>query len=211
MVDLDSNPTKLIEIVEVASSCSSRAGRDDFSIANDVAKYFAILPAIFVSTWAAHGDASGPLDKFNVMNLGTPRSAIISAIVFNALVIRCSCAGSARGALRPVARRSAAPQPPGLRLGGLVAPSSGSSSSTSSSTTSLERDGRRDDARGRLKVLLGMVAARKTYRMLQEATRGLQRTRRRDRPAGDARRAETAPVLGLEVVPGGRSSTAARR
>jgi K+-transporting ATPase ATPase B chain len=88
MVDLDSNPTKLIEIVEVGKQLLiTRGALTTFSIANDVAKYFAILPAIFVSTYAAHGATTGPLDKLNLMALGTPRSAIISAIVFNALVI----------------------------------------------------------------------------------------------------------------------------
>jgi potassium-transporting ATPase ATP-binding subunit len=86
MVDLDSNPTKLIEIVEVGKQLLiTRGALTTFSIANDVAKYFAILPAIFAATYAAGGDA--PLDKLNVMNLGTPESAIISAIIFNALLI----------------------------------------------------------------------------------------------------------------------------
>jgi K+-transporting ATPase ATPase B chain len=88
MVDLDSNPTKLIEIVEVGKQLLiTRGALTTFSIANDVAKYFAILPAIFVATYAAAGHAHGPLDKLNVMSLGTPESAIISAIVFNALII----------------------------------------------------------------------------------------------------------------------------
>ena len=88
MVDLDSNPTKLIEIVEVGKQLLiTRGALTTFSIANDVAKYFAILPAIFSATYAAHGDARGPLAALNIMGLGTPRSAIISAIVFNALVI----------------------------------------------------------------------------------------------------------------------------
>jgi K+-transporting ATPase ATPase B chain len=88
MVDLDSNPTKLIEIVEVGKQLLiTRGALTTFSIANDVAKYFAILPAMFVTVYAARGDATGPLDALNVMRLGTPRSAIISAIVFNALVI----------------------------------------------------------------------------------------------------------------------------
>ncbi|HEY7631907.1 MAG TPA: potassium-transporting ATPase subunit KdpB [Thermoleophilaceae bacterium] len=87
MVDLDSNPTKLIEIVEVGKQLLiTRGALTTFSIANDVAKYFAILPAIFVATYAAPGH-NGPLDKLNLMNLGTPRSAIISAIIFNAIVI----------------------------------------------------------------------------------------------------------------------------
>ena len=88
MVDLDSNPTKLIEIVEVGKQLLiTRGALTTFSIANDVAKYFAILPAIFAATYASGGDGEGPLDKLNIMNLGTPESAIISAIVFNALII----------------------------------------------------------------------------------------------------------------------------
>jgi K+-transporting ATPase ATPase B chain len=88
MVDLDSNPTKLIEIVEVGKQLLiTRGALTTFSIANDVAKYFAILPAIFAATYAAGAGESGPLDQLNVMDLGTPSSAIISAIVFNALVI----------------------------------------------------------------------------------------------------------------------------
>ena len=74
MVDLDSNPTKLIEIVEVGKQLLiTRGALTTFSIANDVAKYFAILPAIFAATYAAAGDVDGPLDKLNIMNLGTPR------------------------------------------------------------------------------------------------------------------------------------------
>jgi K+-transporting ATPase ATPase B chain len=87
MVDLDSNPTKLIEIVEVGKQLLiTRGSLTTFSIANDVAKYFAILPAMFAATYATAGEA-GPLDALNVMQLGTAHSAIISAIVFNALVI----------------------------------------------------------------------------------------------------------------------------
>jgi potassium-transporting ATPase ATP-binding subunit len=88
MVDLDSNPTKLIEIVEVGKQLLiTRGALTTFSIANDVAKYFAILPAIFIATYAAAGDSEGPLSKLNIMNLGTPESAIISAIIFNAIII----------------------------------------------------------------------------------------------------------------------------
>jgi K+-transporting ATPase ATPase B chain len=88
MVDLDSNPTKLIEIVEVGKQLLiTRGALTTFSIANDIAKYFAILPAIFVATYAPAGQSEGPLAKLNVMHLGTPQSAIISAIVFNAIVI----------------------------------------------------------------------------------------------------------------------------
>ena len=88
MVDLDSNPTKLIEIVEVGKQLLiTRGALTTFSIANDIAKYFAILPAIFIATYASAGQSEGPLSKLNVMDLGTPQSAIISAIIFNAIVI----------------------------------------------------------------------------------------------------------------------------
>jgi len=88
MVDLDSNPTKLIEIVEVGKQLLiTRGALTTFSIANDVAKYFAILPAIFATTYAAPGTAHGPLHVLNLMALGDPRSAILSAVIFNAIVI----------------------------------------------------------------------------------------------------------------------------
>jgi K+-transporting ATPase ATPase B chain len=89
MVDLDSNPTKLIEIVEIGKQLLiTRGALTTFSVANDIAKYFAILPAIFAATYIAAGEAGdGPLGKLNVMGLGTPESAIISAIIFNALII----------------------------------------------------------------------------------------------------------------------------
>ena len=88
MVDLDSDPTKLIEIVEVGKQLlMTRGALTTFSIANDVAKYFAIIPALFAATYAASGEETGPLESLNVMGLGTPESAIISAIVFNALII----------------------------------------------------------------------------------------------------------------------------
>jgi K+-transporting ATPase ATPase B chain len=88
MVDLDSNPTKLIEIVEVGKQLLiTRGALTTFSIANDVAKYFAILPAMFAATWAASGQTNGPLHSLNVMDLGSPRSAILSAVIFNALII----------------------------------------------------------------------------------------------------------------------------
>jgi len=88
MVDLDNNPTKLIEVVEVGKQLLiTRGALTTFSIANDVAKYFAILPAIFAYTYAEHPGERGPLDALNVMNLGTPQSAIVSAIIFNALII----------------------------------------------------------------------------------------------------------------------------
>jgi potassium-transporting ATPase ATP-binding subunit len=81
MVDLDSNPTKLIEIVEIGKQLlMTRGALTTFSIANDVAKYFAIVPAAFASTYPA-------LDTLNVMGLATPASAILSAVIFNALII----------------------------------------------------------------------------------------------------------------------------
>jgi K+-transporting ATPase ATPase B chain len=88
MIDLDSNPTKLIEIVEVGKQLLiTRGALTTFSIANDVAKYFAILPAMFATTYATAGAARGPLNQLNIMGLGTPLSAIMSAIIFNALII----------------------------------------------------------------------------------------------------------------------------
>ncbi|MGH2926129.1 MAG: potassium-transporting ATPase subunit KdpB, partial [Solirubrobacterales bacterium] len=103
MVDLDSNPTKLIEIVEVGKQLLiTRGALTTFSIANDIAKYFAILPAIFVTTWAAAGE-KGPLDALNIMSLGTPRSAILSAVIFNALIIPLLIPLSLRGVrYRPI-------------------------------------------------------------------------------------------------------------
>jgi K+-transporting ATPase ATPase B chain len=88
MVDLDNNPTKLIEVVEVGKQLLiTRGALTTFSIANDVAKYFAILPAVFAFTYATEPGKRGPLDTLNVMHLGTPKSAILSAIIFNALII----------------------------------------------------------------------------------------------------------------------------
>jgi K+-transporting ATPase ATPase B chain len=88
MVDLDSNPTKLIEICEVGKQLLiTRGALTTFSIANDVAKYFAILPAMFAFTYATKPGQRGPLNALNVMHLGDPKSAIVSAIIFNALII----------------------------------------------------------------------------------------------------------------------------
>ena len=103
MVDLDSNPTKLIEIVEVGKQLLiTRGALTTFSIANDVAKYFAILPAMFAATWAASGE-NGPLHSLNVMQLGTPESAILSAVIFNALIIPLLIPLSLRGVrYRPI-------------------------------------------------------------------------------------------------------------
>ena len=118
MVDLDSNPTKLIEIVEIGKQLlMTRGALTTFSIANDVSKYFAIIPAAFASTYPALG-------ALNVMRLATPQSAILSAVIFNALIIV---------ALIPLALRGVPYRPVGaaqlLRdnlliygVGGLVAP-----------------------------------------------------------------------------------------
>ncbi len=81
MVDLDSNPTKLIEVVETGKQMlMTRGALTTFSVANDIAKYFAIIPAVFVSTYPQLG-------ALNVMHLASPNSAILSAVIFNALLI----------------------------------------------------------------------------------------------------------------------------
>jgi K+-transporting ATPase ATPase B chain len=83
MVDLDSDPTKLIEVVEIGKQLlMTRGALTTFSIANDVAKYFAIIPALFAGTlpW---------LKRIDIMNLHSPTSAILSAVIFNALIIPC--------------------------------------------------------------------------------------------------------------------------
>jgi len=81
MVDLDSNPSKIIEVVRIGKQLLiTRGAITTFSIANDVAKYFAIIPAAFVATYPE-------LDKLNIMHLATPESAILSAVIFNALII----------------------------------------------------------------------------------------------------------------------------
>ena len=118
MVDLDSNPTKLIEVVETGKQMlMTRGALTTFSVANDVAKYFAIIPAAFVTTYPA-------LSALNVMRLASPSSAILSAVIFNALIII---------ALVPLALKGVRYRPAGaaslLRrnlaiygLGGLIAP-----------------------------------------------------------------------------------------
>jgi K+-transporting ATPase ATPase B chain len=118
MVDLDSDPTKLIEVVEVGKQLlMTRGALTTFSIANDVAKYFAILPAMFVTAYPA-------MQTLNVMHLATPQSAILSAVIFNALIII---------ALIPLALRGVAYRPRGANavlrdnvlvygLGGIVVP-----------------------------------------------------------------------------------------
>lgn len=118
MVDLDSNPTKLIEIVEIGKQLlMTRGALTTFSIANDVAKYFAIIPAMFVAAYPQ-------MNAFNVMHLATSESAILSAVIFNALVIV---------ALIPLALRGVTYQPLGASIilkrnlliygiGGLIVP-----------------------------------------------------------------------------------------
>ena len=131
MVDLDSNPTKLIEIVEIGKQLLvTRGALTTFSIANDLAKYFAILPAMFVLAYPQ-------LDRLNIMGLSSPESAILSAVIFNALIIV---------ALIPLALRGVRFSPTSAEnllrrnlltygLGGIVAPFIGMRSS--SSTTRL--------------------------------------------------------------------------
>jgi K+-transporting ATPase ATPase B chain len=121
MVDLDSNPTKLIEVVEIGKQLlMTRGALTTFSIANDVAKYFAIIPAMFLGTFPV-------LNALNIMGLRTPQSAILSAVIFNALIIV---------ALVPLALRGVTYRPAGaaalLRrnllvygVGGLIAPFAG--------------------------------------------------------------------------------------
>src|SRR6202049_4425949 len=88
MVYLDSNPTKLIEIVEIGKQLlMTRGALTTFSIANDVGKDFAIIPAMFATFYRPAGAAHGPLQALNIMALATPESAILSAIIFNALII----------------------------------------------------------------------------------------------------------------------------
>jgi potassium-transporting ATPase ATP-binding subunit len=87
MVDLDSNPTKLIEVVETGKKLlMTRGSLTTFSIANDVAKYFAIIPAMTAVLYATHGSV-GPLSALNIMHLTSPESAVLSAVIFNALII----------------------------------------------------------------------------------------------------------------------------
>jgi len=118
MVDLDSNPTKLIEIVEIGKQLLiTRGALTTFSIANDIAKYFAIIPAMFAAVFPQ-------LDSINIMRLATPESAILSAVIFNALIIVALIPLALRGVrYRPVAaadllRRNALV----YGLGGIVVP-----------------------------------------------------------------------------------------
>jgi K+-transporting ATPase ATPase B chain len=124
MVDLDSNPTKLIDIVEIGKQLLiTRGSLTTFSIANDVAKYFAIIPALFTAV-GAHGMKRSSLEALNIMQLHNPTTAILSAVIFNALVIV---------ALVPLALRGVKWRPSGAQailrrnvliygLGGIVVP-----------------------------------------------------------------------------------------
>ncbi|MFF2964144.1 potassium-transporting ATPase subunit KdpB [Streptomyces sp. NPDC057963] len=118
MVDLDSNPTKLIEIVEIGKQLLiTRGALTTFSIANDVAKYFAIIPAMFAVVYPG-------LDKLNIMQLSSPQSAILSAVVFNALIIVALVPLALKGVrYRPSSADSMLRRNLGIYgLGGLVAP-----------------------------------------------------------------------------------------
>jgi K+-transporting ATPase ATPase B chain len=128
MVDLDSDPTKLIEIVEIGKRLlMTRGALTTFSVANDVAKYFAIVPAMFAGLYIAAGAKVGPLSALDVMHLGSGRSAVLSAVIFNALIII---------ALIPLALRGVAYRPESATrvltrnlliygVGGIVAPFAG--------------------------------------------------------------------------------------
>ncbi|OEJ55271.1 potassium-transporting ATPase subunit KdpB [Streptomyces agglomeratus] len=118
MVDLDSNPTKLIEIVEIGKQLLiTRGALTTFSIANDVAKYFAIIPAMFAVAYPG-------LDKLNIMGLASPESAILSAVVFNALIIIALVPLALKGVrYRPMSADKMLRRNLGIYgLGGLVAP-----------------------------------------------------------------------------------------
>jgi len=108
MVDLDSNPTKLIEVVEIGKQLlMTRGALTTFSIANDVSKYFAILPAMFGMLYATKKGGFGPLQSYNIMGLHSPQSAILSAVIFNALIIV---------ALIPLALRGVKYEPLGAKI-----------------------------------------------------------------------------------------------
>ncbi len=118
MVDLDSNPTKLIEIVEIGKQLLiTRGALTTFSIANDVAKYFAIIPAMFAVVYPG-------LDKLNIMGLSSPESAILSAVIFNALIIIALVPLALKGVqYKPTSADKMLRRNLGIYgLGGLVAP-----------------------------------------------------------------------------------------
>jgi len=124
MIDLDSNPTKLIEVVEVGKQLlMTRGSLTTFSIANDVAKYFAIIPAIAISLYSG-GSGTGPLSALNIMHLGSPQSAILSAVIFNAIIIILLVPLALRGVrYRPVSANNALARNLLIfGLGGLIIP-----------------------------------------------------------------------------------------
>ena len=111
MVDLDSDPTKLLEVIAIGKQLLiTRGSITTFSIANDVAKYFAIVPAMFVTVFPE-------LNALNVMGLSTPQSAILSAVIFNALIIVALIPLALRGVVvqARAGERAAPAQPPHLR------------------------------------------------------------------------------------------------
>jgi len=116
---LDSDPTKLIEIVGIGKQLlMTRGSLTTFSIANDVAKYFAIIPALFVVTYPELG-------AMNIMKLASPQSAILSAVIFNALIIIALIPAGAEGCRLPAGRRRRAAARRNLLiygLGGIVVP-----------------------------------------------------------------------------------------
>jgi K+-transporting ATPase ATPase B chain len=118
MVDLDSNPTKLIEVVEIGKQLLiTRGALTTFSIANDVAKYFAIIPAMFLATYPLLG-------ALNIMKLANPESAILSAVIFNALIIVALVPLALRGIkYRPVGAAALLRRNLGIYgVGGIIAP-----------------------------------------------------------------------------------------
>ncbi|MBN2274792.1 MAG: potassium-transporting ATPase subunit KdpB [Bacteroidales bacterium] len=124
MVDLDSNPTKLIEVVEVGKQLlMTRGSLTTFSIANDVAKYFAIIPALALPLYASK-DGTGVLSALNIMNLMSPQSAILSAIIFNAIIIILLVPLALKGVrYRPVTANKALTRNLFIfGLGGIIAP-----------------------------------------------------------------------------------------
>ncbi len=184
MVDLDSNPTKLIEIVEVGKQLLiTRGALTTFSIANDVAKYFAILPAMFAFTYATKPGQRGPLNSLNVMHLGDPKSAIVSAIIFNALIIPALVPLALKGVrYRAIGATALLRRNLGIYgLGGVILPFIGIKLIDLIVHNLLGSVSSRPAASYR--ILLGMAAGvGKTYRMLQEGQQAHDGgPRRRDR------------------------------
>jgi K+-transporting ATPase ATPase B chain len=88
MVDLDNDPLKLIEVIEVSKQLlMTRGALTSFSLSNDIAKYFAIIPALFGTLYSQVGGGDGPIEVLNIMNLSSPQSALVSAVIYNSLII----------------------------------------------------------------------------------------------------------------------------